>query len=97
MSWVIWVIIAMYAASAVLPILGLWGLYRTALSDAHTYRAAPVSADGEGPTFGQFNVLVKFLHEATLGRPQAAMRDFIFIGLGVLLGAAASVWSVIPA
>ena len=95
MTWDTWVIVFLYAASAALPVWGLVGLYRTAVKDAKSYKNAPVAAGGEGTTFGQMNVLVGFFHRAQLGRPQAAIRDFVFIGLGVFFGAVASIWSVV--
>ncbi|MEB0286771.1 hypothetical protein QN345_00115 [Cryobacterium sp. 10I1] len=95
MTWDTLSIVGLYVGSAVLPAIGLWGLYRTAVGDTRTYEVAPTSANGEGTTFGQMNVLVDFLSRAALGRPQAAIRDFVFIGSGLLLGAVASIWSVV--
>lgn len=93
--WAKVVIVIMYIGSAALPVWGLVGLYRTAVRDAETYAKAPVTGDGSAPTYGQFNVLVSFLHTATKNRPRAALLDFMVIGLGVGLGAGASIWALL--
>ncbi|AWB85501.1 hypothetical protein [Mycetocola zhujimingii] len=94
-------IILMYVLSALLPLLGLWGLYRTATRDAREYSAATYGGPGQPndepdmPTIDQSAVLLQIAHRATEGRPQAAVADFVYIGLGVFLGAAASIWTLL--
>lgn len=85
----------MFGLSAVLPICGVVGLYRTATREARLYAGAESTGDGEGPSFGQFNVMTRFMHEAIPTRPKEVRSQFVSIGAGVLLAAAASIWAVL--
>ncbi|MBM7471712.1 hypothetical protein [Subtercola frigoramans] len=88
-------LILLTLASALLPLIGLVGLYRSAMAQRKEYdAAAPKSGEHNAMTIGQFNVLAQSQHRAVVERPFAAKRDLVLIGGGIGLAAAASIWSL---
>jgi hypothetical protein len=92
-------VVALYAAAAVFPILGLALLLRSAArSSSEVAAVTPTNDDGsvdrEKITIGQLDKAMRILVYEIVDRPRAVVRDFIFIGLGVSCGAAASIWSL---
>lgn len=90
----IWVIVALYVAAAVLPLLGLGRLYRLALFEARRMKAAVRPTEGSGVSIGMFDTALPMVVGGLTSRPRAVVLDFVFIGTGLVLGAAASIWSL---
>lgn len=90
------VLVAMFAASALLPIVGLLGLWREAKDLAQAVLKA-AGDDPEQTSFGQFDVLIRHQTRRARHGVLSASLDLIWIGLGVAVGAAASIWSVVIA
>lgn len=88
------IVVALYALSAVLPIFGLFGLLRNAKREAREYAEAEATVDGVEPSYSQTVAHARFSHRAIPARPRAVRKDFVFIGLGLLFGATASIWSL---
>lgn len=88
------VIIVLYLAAALLPFLGLLGIFRGAREEAKE-RAAAIAERASGvPTLGDVDVMIATswgLPAATLERAKC---DLWLIGTGLGCGAAASIWSL---
>ncbi|GGH34133.1 hypothetical protein [Microbacterium album] len=87
-------LVSMYVVSAALP---LFGLIRLALGAheglAELRRASPL-ADGSNGSRAQMNAMVGPLADFLLSRPRAALVDLALIGVGLVVGATASIMSL---
>ena len=90
-----WAMIALSALSVLLPGIGLFGVYRSSIAEWRAYSNAPQTAKGGEPSVGQFNVMARWYHEKMQGKPSFAVRDFVYIGVGLLFGSVASIWAVL--
>lgn len=95
MNWQHWAMIVLFVIAVLLPFIGLVGVYRFSVKEAHTYKQAEPISDGAGMSFGQFDALTNSTHERMQGAPTYALRDFLLIGSGLVAGAAASIWAVV--
>ncbi|MFC7431009.1 MULTISPECIES: hypothetical protein [unclassified Agrococcus] len=86
----IWVFIAMYAASVAGPAVGLARLYRRATKQARELAAAPKSTSGS-PSYGEAKVLTATHRDDVLAARASIRLDVLLIGGGVFLAALASV------
>lgn len=86
-------LVILYLASALLPLAGLGLLYRQAKADAATLQHITPRADGRGSR-NESDAIVGPLARQLRGRPKAVLVDFSLIGVGVIAGAVASIWSL---
>jgi hypothetical protein len=84
-------IVVLSVVSIVLPLWGLFGLWRAARREAKELRNAPGASPSGIATMGEFDVLLPALKRATLARPRSAAWDFFFIGVGVVAGGVANI------
>lgn len=95
MTWMQAAVVVLYSASVLLPLAGLWGLYRA--SKERLVRLAR----GKAPkTVARddwvFNDYLDVLSEDIINGPSRIRGDFLLIGGGVVCGAAAGIWSLFP-
>jgi hypothetical protein len=88
------VIVGLLVISAVLPLIGLFGLWRSATREARYLAKAPKANDGSRMSMGQATAAMKLLAAAYERRPSAALRDFVLIGSGIVIAFIANVWSL---
>lgn len=79
-----------YVASALLPAIGLIGLYRFAALDARALFKAGHTPE-EGIRGGTLTHLAQASSAAIVARPKRVLLDLVLIGGGVTLGAGASI------
>ncbi|WP_345434834.1 hypothetical protein [Microbacterium gilvum] len=87
-------VVALYAVSAVLPLLGIARLFVLARREAGPVLQAKPTKDGKGISYDESEKALPAIVNAVRHRPRAILWDFAFIGSGVLAGAAASIWSL---
>ncbi|WP_431785362.1 hypothetical protein [Microbacterium maritypicum] len=95
MTWMQAVVIVLYSASALLPLAGLFGLYRTARE-----RLVRLSRGKDPKTFSRDdwmeNDFRDVLSEGIIHGPERILSDFVLIGGGVVCGAVAGIWTLFP-
>lgn len=90
------VTLVLYALSVLLPLGGLFGLYRTAVTTVEEMNRV-AGLDRKSTETGKWLVTEFFgvLRYEMLDRPRRIRGDFILIGGGVVCGAVASVLAVL--
>lgn len=93
MTWSKAVLIFLYAASALLPVLGLMSISRSAVE---VRNRLSVGQDPKDPDILKFGIvgLITTLALELKERPDRVRRDLLMIGSGVICGSAASIWSL---
>ncbi|PPF38352.1 hypothetical protein [Pseudoclavibacter sp. AY1H1] len=102
-------IVILYVLAALLPLVGLVRLYLLARKEAQPVRESreavmeKVKGDqvdqlglyDEGfVSYAEVQAGMPIIVAAVRNRPQAVLADLLFIGVGVVMGAVASVWSL---
>jgi hypothetical protein len=95
MTWMQAVVVVLFAASALLPLCGLFGLYRDA---RRVVLELSAGQDTKNPDTGKWQVtdFMKVMTSEVKNRPANILFDFVLIGGGVVCGAVASIWSLFP-
>lgn len=81
-------VVVLYVLSAVLPLAGLLKLLLSAEKEATALKNVPPDS------YAAVQAGLPILLRQVTTRPGGVRSDFIFIGAGVVFGAAASIWSL---
>lgn len=89
------IVIVLFLLAAALPIFGLVRALRGAIRGAEQAHAEPVAADEPVEEESSFDGFVKALNENIWGGAKKdAWTNVGFVGVGLTLGAIASIWSL---
>ncbi|KON72579.1 hypothetical protein M768_13815 [Cellulosimicrobium cellulans F16] len=91
--WLIFVIV-LYVAAAVLPFMGLWGIFAGAREEAAARAAKIAERDHDLPTLGDSSDMILAAWSLPQKSLDRARRDLWLIGIGLGAGCVASIWSL---
>lgn len=95
MTWMQAVVVVLITASALLPLSGLFGLYRSARERVDRLSAGQVSSNPDTQKW-PVTTFINELAEDVKYQPRRVLWDFALIGGGVICGAVAGIWSLFP-
>jgi hypothetical protein len=96
MNWFQLTLSAMFLVSAVLPIIGLFGLFLPAHNAAKLYKNGIPKPD---PNFvdEEFDASMdRILRNVAESERSGTLKNLLLVGAGITLATAASIWSLFP-